>query len=208
MSVPEPTGIVLVGAPSWAVALGEILADQGVPVLVVACDDDDDANVTSHGLLVYSGRLQGDELNDAVELVGARLALVVSPREEGAAFAADRLGRLLGQSNVYVVPVDADDLEARSSRPSEHWGRLAFGGQAHLGRRARSIRGGTHSLYPIDRAVADDEQGLVQLSSDGVPSVVDGEAAPAKGTVVVIGDQRPPAPRQPASAQPAQPEHP
>ena len=49
------------------------------------------------GCSTYTGRLQSEDLADAVTAIGAKLALVVSHREEVAAFATDRLGRLLGQ---------------------------------------------------------------------------------------------------------------
>ena len=191
VEAPDPAGMVLVGAPPWAADLGAVLVDHGVPVLVIACEEEDAENATSRGLLVYTGRLQSDELDEAVEAIGARLALVVSQREEVAAFAADRLGRLLGQTNLYVVPADRQDHEARQSRPGEHWGRVAFGDQLTLADAAARTAAGhsvsvfDHTLHPVVDGVAL----LMRVSDSGIPSIVNGddrnEEQPA-GTLIAL----------------------
>lgn len=175
VDAPDRSGVVLVGAPTWAVSLGEALLDHGVPVLVVPCDDDDAAAAVARGLLVYPGRLQSDELDDAVAAVGARIALVASHREEVAAFAADRLGHLLGQTNIYVVPVDRDDHHARSLRPAEHWGLIAFGGRLTLQDAAASSRSGATvvAYAPEEPQVPRHLCPLLAVTDDGIPSVID-----------------------------------
>ncbi len=88
-------------------------------MLVVASAEEDLDYETSCGLLVYTGRLQSEQLDEAVAGVGAKFALVASHREEVAAFANERLGRLVGQNNLYVVPTDEDDHAERAASPSQ-----------------------------------------------------------------------------------------
>lgn len=194
VDVPEPGGVVLVGAPPWAASMGEVLSHHGVPVLVVALDESDAEVATGRDLLVYTGRLQSDDLVEAVRLIGAKLALVVSDREEVAAFAADRLGRVLGQTHVYVVPVDGHDLEERTSSPGEHWGRLAFGGRLTLKEAAARSEAGEACFAGTEEREGDDA--LMVLPEDGIPRLLDEDATNTEGTVVVLGTPPPNRPRR------------
>lgn len=193
VDVPAPGGFVLVGAPPWAASLGEVLADHGVPVLVVALDEADAHQAASRGLLAYTGRLQSEDLTEAVTAIGAKVALVVSDREEVAAFATDRLGRLLGKTNVHVVAADAHDRDERAAHPSEHWGHMAFDGRLTLeDAAARSATGAV--CFPATGNLAEDVFALVQLSDDGIPSLAAGEVVGGDGTLVVLGSPQPPPP--------------
>ena len=189
IDAPEPGGVVLAGAPAWAACLGGALSDLGLPVLVVACAEEDLDDVTSRGLLAYSGRLQSEELDDAIKAIGARFALVASHREEVAAFASDRLGRLVGQANLFVVPSDDEDLAERAANPGQHWGHLAFGGRLTLqGARELFASGGECYPMPLDQGEPlTDEVPLVVVSDDGIPAIIDGDTAKVQGTLVVFG---------------------
>jgi hypothetical protein len=188
----DPGGVVLVGAPPWAAALGGLLADRSIPVLVVAGEEDDRVQAAERGLLVYSGRLQGTELDEAVDAVGGRLALVVSQREEVAAFAADRLGRLLGRANVYVVPADDEEKLARAARPNEHWGELAFDGRLTL-EGAAERWGAGWSCYVTMREEEPVAVPLIALSERGIPSIIQNGGTGGRHACIVFGLQRPPA---------------
>ena len=205
IEAPDPAGIVLVGAPAWAADLGAALVDQGVPVLVIPCEEDDVEHAVSRGLLVYGGRLQSDDLDDAVHAIGARLALVVSQREEVSAFAADRLGRVVGQTNLFVVPADVEDHDARLRRPAEHWGRVAFGGHLTLADATTRTASGeaVSAVAGARHPDADDGTVLVRVSEAGIPSIVDGEEGDDEqpgGTLLVLGNRQPTSEGQPSSA--------
>lgn len=189
IDAPEPGGVVLAGAPAWAASFGGALADLGLPVLVVACAEEDLDYVTSRGLLVYPGRLQSEELDDAVKAVGGKFALVASHREEVAAFASERLGRLVGQANLFVVPADDEDLAERTANPGQHWGHMAFGGRITLeGARDLFAAGGECYPLPLDRGeLLGDEIPLIAVSDDGIPSIVDGDVSKVQGTLIVFG---------------------
>lgn len=195
VAAADPTGLILVGSPPWAVSLAETLVDQGVPVLIIAGDEEDGAAAAERGLLVYTGRLQSDELEEAVAAIGARLALVVSHREEVAAFAADRLGRIVGQSNLFVVPASHQDHEARTARPAEHWGRIAFGGRLTVEEAAERVASGARfSALPAGTPLLPTgASGLVLVSAAGVPSIVEDDDVPADaaGTIVVLAGAAP-----------------
>lgn len=190
IDAPEPGGVVLAGAPAWAASLGGTLSDLGLPVLVVASADEDLDRATSRGLLVYTGRLQSEELDEAVTAIGAKFALVASHREEVAAFANERLGRLIGQNNVYVVPTDDDDHGERAASPNQHWGHIAFGDRLTLATARAMFHSGAECYpLPLHRCVPlDDEIPLIAVSVDGIPSVVGGDdPLTDHGTLIVLG---------------------
>ena len=184
IDVPEPSGFVLVGAPRWAASLGAVLAGQGVPVLVVPCDPGDAERAAEHGLLTYPGRLQSDDLAEAVTAIGARLAVVASDREEVAAFATDRLGQLLGKANVQVVAADDEDRDARRASPGEHWGQLAFGGRVTLAaQEARYDRQAMACSGPLPPGLAGEP--LVHVSDDAIPTLLTTAEPPSAGGTVI-----------------------
>jgi NhaP-type Na+/H+ or K+/H+ antiporter len=112
VNVPDPTGVALVGGPPWAVELGRCLQQVDVQVLMVTTDERQIHDARHAGLLVYNGRLAHRDLAETVEILGIRIALMVSEREELNAFGAERFVHLLGRANVYALPRSAEEKEA------------------------------------------------------------------------------------------------
>lgn len=192
VDVPEPGGVVLVGSPPWAAALAAVIVDAGVPVLVVATDEHEIDAANEQGMLVYPGRLQGEELIEALEAVGARIALVASGREELAAFAADRLVGVLGRANVFVVPPDDAEREARGVEHGQEWGRVAFAGRLTGQEASDRLLGGQRFRtlrWTEDQTVPDGAEPLLFLSTGAIPAMVDDAGPPKRaGTLVVLAD--------------------
>ena len=111
VNVPDPTGVAIVGAPPWAVALGQRLQQVDVQVLMVTTDDQQIHEARQAGLLVYNGRLAHKDLAETVDILGIRLALMVSEKEELNAFGAERFVHLLGRANVYGLPRSTEEKE-------------------------------------------------------------------------------------------------
>ena len=109
LTVPEPTGVALIGARPWVVALGECLQRVDVQVLVITTDDEEIRAAQSADLLVYNGRLAHKDLEETVEALGIGLALAVSEREELNEYASDRFVHLLGRAHVYGLPRSAEE---------------------------------------------------------------------------------------------------
>lgn len=170
VDTPEPTGVVLVGARRWARALGAALSDLGVPVLVVAESDELADEARRAGLLVYAGRLEGDDLAAALDGVGGRLAVVGSGAEALDAFGVNRVTRHLGRANVWRVARDHDDERAQDG--DAHEGRRAFRGltQEHLDQLLADHGAGVVALGPGEVA-SDSQMPLISVRADGVPAI-------------------------------------
>lgn len=71
INVPDPTGVVIIGAPPWAVELGGALQGVDVSVHVVTTDEAEVRMARHADLLVYNGRLMHRDLAETVEEVGS-----------------------------------------------------------------------------------------------------------------------------------------
>ncbi len=191
VDVPEPAGVVFVGAPRWASRLAHEMVNTGIQVVVLATDDHEISEARAGGMLVYSGRLQSEELTEVLDAVGARLSLVVSGREELAVFAAERLAEGMGRANVFVVPPDDRERAARTEEHGQDWGRVAFGGRLTGEEMAHRLAGGQvfrRMRWQADQSLPEGVAPLVFVSADGIPTVIDGVGPPRKaGTLVVLG---------------------
>lgn len=111
LTVPDRTGVALIGAPPWAVELGRCLHQIEVPVLVITTDDDEIQHAQQADLLVYNGRLAHKDLAEVVEALGVGLALAISEKEELNEFGAERFVGLIGRANVYGLPRSSEEQE-------------------------------------------------------------------------------------------------
>ena len=202
VDVPEPTGVVLIGARRWARALGTALTDLGVPVLVVAETDELADEAREAGLLVYAGRLEGDDLASALDGVGGRLAVVGSGAEALDAFGVSRVTRHLGRANVWRIA--RDDEDQRAQEGEAHEGRRAFRDltQEHLDQLLADHGAGVVALDP-GQAASESQMPLIAVRADGVPGMATSREPTRNDDRLVVlqtssAGSQPPAPTQPA----------
>ncbi len=171
VDTPEPTGVVLVGARRWARELGATLTDIGVSVLVMAEDEQLADEAREAGLLVYAGRLEGDDLAAALDGVGGRIAVVGSGAEALDAFGIGRVVRHLGRANVWRVARDEEDQRALKEGDA-HEGRRAFEEitQEHLDELLGDHDAGVVALEPGQEAT-ETQIPLIVVGTGGIPRV-------------------------------------
>ncbi len=122
----EPSGLLLLGAPAWALQLASAAAELGVPVLVVPTSRRELNDAIGRGLLTYSGDLSSEDLLLAVDGIGARQAIALSRASERNAYGIVRLVEALGRANVFHVPAE-DDEGLGAAAATSAAGRRAFG---------------------------------------------------------------------------------
>ncbi|MDZ7677510.1 MAG: cation:proton antiporter [Acidimicrobiales bacterium] len=177
LSVPEPTGVALVGAPSWAVQLGRCLLSVEVPVLVVTTDESEIREAQQADLLVYNGRLAHRDLADTVEALGVGLALAVSDKEELNAFGAERFVELIGGANVYGLPRSAE--ERTESHGGVGGGEVRELGDGLVGTDLAALLESGATVEVIDRSTLDDQR----ETFFPLLTATDGDAAVVRGSV-------------------------
>lgn len=185
VDTPDPAGVVLVGARRWARELGAVLGDLGVPVLLVAETDELADRARAAGLLVYAGRLEGDDLDVALSGVGARLAVVGSGAEALDTVGVDRVVRHIGRANVWRVARDeAHDADLRQGQAFE--GRHAYAEltQQHLDEALEA--GGTIRALGPGQEADELQLPLVVVRADGTPEVALSRTPPRPGDRLVV----------------------
>lgn len=176
VDTPEPAAVVLVGARRWARELGAVLGDVGVPVLVVAESEELAEAARATGLLVYAGRLEGDDLLVALDGIGARLAVVGSGAEALDTVSVDRIVRHLGRANVWRVARDEEhDRDLREGEAYE--GRHAYAEvtQEHLD--TALTDGGVIRALPPGTDATEAQMPLVRVDGGHRPEVAVSRAA-------------------------------
>ena len=185
---PAPRGVAFIGGPSWAIELAGWLADHEIPTLVVSHDSIESREAASRGVLTYTGQMDSEDLELALESVGVGTAIAVSRLPVQNAMGIQRATASVGRANVFYLPLD-DDEDDNDSSMSAVIARRPFGRgatQTSLDRRHASgdrIAAVSHDTFDKDRL--DDAIPLLELPPDGAPAVVVGQPdkAPPEGTV-------------------------
>ena len=99
----QPTGLALIGAPRWSLGFANELYRNDVPVLVVTTDEVEADQATLEGLLVFTGRLDGEDLAEAVDAVGVHQVVAVADSEELNELGVERLAEVVGRANLFLV---------------------------------------------------------------------------------------------------------
>lgn len=185
VDVPDPTGVALIGSRRWARALGMALSDAGVPVLVVAAAEEQAEESRQAGLLVYSGRLEGDGLPEALEGVGAKVAVVGSGADALDAVGIDHVVRHLGRANVWRIARD-DDHQEELLKGEAVEGRHAFPDFTQESMDQALEAGGSVTVLPTGLAPTATELPMMVIDAKGEPSIPTGPIEPAPTDRVVV----------------------
>lgn len=186
VAIPEPNGVVLVGARRWARLVGGALSDLDVPVMLLAEDEDAAVSARAEGLLVFAGDFEGEDLGSALDAVGARLAVIGSGAEVLDAVAVDRIVERLGRSQVFRVARDDGHAEVLTGGEARE-GRRAFA-PATQERLAELLdEGATILALDADQVPSHRERPLVAVDRHGVPRLVEGDDdKPRSGERVIV----------------------
>lgn len=187
VNVPNPTGVALIGASPWVVALGRCLQQLEVGVLVIATEEEQVHAAQRADLLVYSGRLAHKDLEETVEAMGVGIALAVAEREELNAFATERFVHLLGRANVYGIPRDHEERVERHGGAGGVEVRELAAGLVGTDLRALIDAGATVEVVAAVRLAEGRMTDVfvpLLTARDGRASVVSGEVAVEDGWVV------------------------
>ncbi len=127
---PDPQGVLIAGAHSWARAIAGALRSEGFSVRLV---DTNWANVSSarmEGLSAYHGSILSEETVERVDLGGIGRLLAVTSNDEANALAALHFSEIFGRSEVYQLPTSAPRPHPeREFSPKHLRGRTLFSDQ-------------------------------------------------------------------------------
>ncbi len=187
---PHPKGVGFIGAPPWVLDLAVWLADHDVPTLVLTNDPRESLAASERGVLTYTGPLDSEDLELALDTVGVRSVVATSRVPVLNTMGIERATESVGRAQVFHLPADDADAEAEAG-PSSVIARRPFGRDAtQLAIDTCHGRGGRIVPVTADTFDADRLTGafpLLDVPSEGAPVVIVGtpDRAPTNGSVRV-----------------------
>lgn len=121
---PDPQGVLMVGAHSWARAIANALHKEGIKVLMV---DNNYASVRAarmEGLPVFYGNILSQYTMNEIDLGGIGRALTLTSDNAFNSLVVLQLANDLGRSSVFQLPVEGGEDKKTTSLHLE--GRLLF----------------------------------------------------------------------------------
>lgn len=174
----ERKTVVLVGADPWVVDLASHLANENVPVLLVAVGEDDLAARTDLTFPVHTDGVR--DLEDEPVFDSAAVAIAAAASEERNQLALEVLAEAVGRKGLFHLPEAGGTVESGT--------RLPFG-LTDRDEIDRAIRGGA-AFITVD-AVAGAPKGgrhLLRIGSDGlVDCTLAGRIRPGDRLVCLVG---------------------
>jgi len=132
VSEPEPTGVLIVGGNSLAIAMGKAIRDAGLRVVVA---DDSWANIRTarmQGLSTWYGSAVSGYADTNLELTGIGILLALSRRPGINELACVRYAREFGRDHVYTLADAATERHEKHKVSGEQVGRVLFAGELLL----------------------------------------------------------------------------
>lgn len=187
---PPARGVAFIGAPHWALDLAGWLADHEIPTLVVTNDSRESRDASERGVLTYTGELDSEDLELAMESVGVSAVIAVSSVPILNTMGIDRATESVGRANVFHLPPEHGEGGVESPHTAVI-ARRPFGRGSTQTLIEDRYAAGAH-IVAVDRDGFDldrlrDAVPLLDVPATGAPTVVLGtpEKAPAEGAVRV-----------------------
>ena len=125
---PDPQGALIVGAHSWARAIGQALRREGIRVVLVDSNRPHVAAANLAGLSARYGAILSEKVLDEIELYGINRLLAVTSNDDANSLAALHFAEIFGRAEVYQLsPGNSDSAGRKSTSPEHLAGRFLFG---------------------------------------------------------------------------------
>lgn len=158
---PAPRGVAIVGADAWHLQLATCLQDADVPVMLFTDRAFERRRAERSLLLVFDGRLQGEELLEAADAVGINSVLVLTDRTELATAVVTTLGPHVGRANLFAM---SHGFDVETGIGAALAARVAFGKEFDPSRLLEVLNGGGTLVVVDSDDVASDDVTLVGLN--------------------------------------------
>lgn len=128
LASPNPQGVLLVGAHSWARTIARALRDAGASVVLVDSNRWNVAAAASDGLEAVHLNVLDERLTEEADLEEVGHMLALTPNDEVNALSALHFRDALGRGHVYQLPPEADEgaMGTAAAIPAHLTGRLLF----------------------------------------------------------------------------------
>jgi NhaP-type Na+/H+ or K+/H+ antiporter len=125
LAKPNPQGIIIVGAHSWAREIATVLSAQDVNVMLVDSNRPNTAAARLDGLKATNINILGEETMHELDLSDMGRLLAMTPNDEVNTLATQRFIEVFGRAEVYQLSAKGEEGR-KDSVPLEQRGRVLF----------------------------------------------------------------------------------
>jgi hypothetical protein len=112
LAVPDPQGLLIVGAHNWAREIAKALHELKIPVLLADANWQHITKARMEGLPVYYGNILSKNALDEIDLSLLGKMLLLTSNDEVNHLAAIHFMDLFETSEIYILPADKEQLPA------------------------------------------------------------------------------------------------
>lgn len=134
LSKPNPQGVLILGAHPFARAVGRLINDEGVPVLMA---DTNEANVLAaraEGLATYHGSVLAEDAREDLDLTGIGRLVALTSNAEVNSLAVIHFVEFFGRVGVFQMVPEDRKRSGKGEVAHEFRGRRLFGENVTLSR--------------------------------------------------------------------------
>ncbi|MBT8444543.1 MAG: sodium:proton antiporter, partial [Gammaproteobacteria bacterium] len=132
VSEPEPTGVLIVGGNSLAIAIGKAISDAGLRVVVADTAWESIRKARMLGLSAWYGSAVSGYADTRLDLTGLGNLLAISRRAGINELACVRYAREFGRDHVFTLADAATERHEKHKVSGEQIGRVLFDGDIQL----------------------------------------------------------------------------
>ena len=100
---PDPNGVIILGAHSWARKIAQILKDMGFKVLLADSNWDNVSTARKSGIDTYYGNILSEYAADEIDLEGIGKMLSLTPNDEVNSLASIHFSEIFSNSHVFQL---------------------------------------------------------------------------------------------------------
>lgn len=108
LATPNPQGVLIAGAHSWAIEIAKIFQETGFKVLLIDSNRTNVKNGRQNGLNVVYKNILTEDIEDDLNLDGIGKFIALTPNDEVNSLAALRFSEIFGRSEVFQLPIIAE----------------------------------------------------------------------------------------------------
>lgn len=123
---PDPQGVLIVGGHRWALAIGKILHECGLTVLLADANWKNVSRARMEGLQTYFGNILSRRAMEEVELDGIGKLVALTGNDEVNALCVLHFEELFGRASVFQLPLSSSKKTAHETLSETLHGRILF----------------------------------------------------------------------------------
>ena len=127
VSHPNPQGVLIVGAHSWARDIASALQEEGYQVLLVDTDRTNISTARMAGLPTFYASILSEYVMDEIELGGIGRLIALTSNDEVNSLATLHFVDIFGRQEVYQFPPESEESERQEAVSQHLRGRTLFG---------------------------------------------------------------------------------